>query len=56
MAGTRDAARYIRDPDAPESVRVSAIAKATPVYDNAGQRLGEAEPLAAGRPGAARSR
>lgn len=37
---------YIRDPDASEGVREPAIAKATPVYDNAGQRLGEVEGVA----------
>jgi len=34
---------YVHDPDAPKGVREPAIAKATPVYDNAGQRLGEVE-------------
>jgi sporulation protein YlmC with PRC-barrel domain len=34
---------YVRDPDAPKDVREPAIVKATPVYDNAGQRLGEVE-------------
>jgi uncharacterized protein YrrD len=33
----------IRDPDAPERVKEPAIAKATPVYDNAGTRIGDVE-------------
>ena len=41
---------FIRDPDAPESVGVSAIAETTPVSRNAGRRLAEAEPLAVGAP------
>ena len=34
---------YIRDPDAPEGSPEPAIAAATPVYDDAGQRVGEVE-------------
>jgi uncharacterized protein YrrD len=34
---------FIPDPDAPEGVREPAIAKATPVYDNARQHLGDVE-------------
>ena len=34
---------YVRDPDAPEGSAEPAIAAATPVYDAAGQRVGEVE-------------
>jgi sporulation protein YlmC with PRC-barrel domain len=34
---------YIKDPDAPEGVLEPAIAASTPVYDNAGQRIGDVE-------------
>jgi sporulation protein YlmC with PRC-barrel domain len=34
---------YVRDPDAPEGSPEPAIAAATPVYDNAGQRVGDVE-------------
>ena len=34
---------YFRDPNAPGGVTEPAIAKAGPVYDNAGKRLGEVE-------------
>jgi len=34
---------YFRDPNAPGGVTEPAIAKAAPVYDNAGKRLGEVE-------------
>ena len=39
-SGTPD---YFRDPNAPGGVTEPAIAKAAPVYDNAGKRLGEVE-------------
>jgi len=47
---------FIRDPDAPERVGVSAIAETTPLSHDAGRRLAEAEPLAVGGPEAARPR
>jgi uncharacterized protein YrrD len=34
---------FIRDPDAAEGARDAAIAKATPVYDTAGQHVGDVE-------------
>ena len=34
---------YVKDPDAPEGVLEPAIAASTPVYDNAGQRIGDVE-------------
>jgi sporulation protein YlmC with PRC-barrel domain len=34
---------FIPDPDAPEGVKEPAIAAAMPVYDNAGQRIGDVE-------------
>lgn len=34
---------FIPDPDAPEGAREPAIAKATPVYDNAGQHVGDVD-------------
>ena len=34
---------FIRDPDAPEGTRDPAIAKATPVYDSTGRRIGDVE-------------
>jgi uncharacterized protein YrrD len=34
---------FISDPDAPETAREPALAKATPVYDNAGQHIGDVE-------------
>ena len=47
---------FIRDPDAPECVGVSAIAETTPLSHDADRRLAEAEPLAVGGPEAARPR